>query len=339
MERTAKKYVYPWYAISTALIFAASVISPCVSVATVPAAGALTYFLSLTLGVWLLPATAAAYAIAGVCVRGACLFPIGGAAVVLSLTMPRALRKKLTLWQEILLCAAACLLATLAATGAFALEGGEGIRDAVIATYEDLGSDPIAFWLAKRHYRGLDAQTLGHAPYARADELYRADVMRAYAQAVGRETENHMLWYLSGFGVFTGGAVCAGAVSLAKCDGTLQTEPRMRDLRLGRQYLLGGVLPALAFALTALYDPMRDVATSVVNVMVTLPTALCGMTLVFHSLCRIPRKAGRTVAVACFWLVMAAAAFFYEWGLLVFGFLGLADCVLDVRRLLDWAMS
>lgn len=339
VERSAKKCVYPIVGGVALLLLAASAVAPSISVATVPAAAVLLYYLSVTVGLWVLPAGAALLAAAGAALHGAHVFPITGAAVLALLTVPRALRKKLPLVWELALCATAALAAVCVTLGVFALATGVSPTAAVADAYAKLADDPVLARLAARYYKTRTAEHLGHAPLIAADELYAAETLAVYASRVARELEGDFLWYLTGFGVFAGGLAGAGGLAAASADGTLALAPRMREFRLGKTYLSGGALPALAFGLTAFYAPMRPVATAVINAMVTLPTALCGITLLYHTLGRFTGKAARVTAMAVFWLSMAAAAVFYEWGMLVLGFLGLADCVLNVRKLLDWALG
>ncbi|MDE6398100.1 MAG: hypothetical protein K2L51_02155 [Clostridiales bacterium] len=335
----AKKYVYPCLGGVAVLLLALCVFMPSASVAGVAAAGVLLYGISLAAGAWVLPAAAAVYAAASVCFSGADMLGITGAVLLCALSLPRMLRKKLPLWWEIALCAAVGVIAVCGTLGVFALATGKSVRGAIVAYYEKLSFDPLASALAKRYYAECTAEQLGHAPFVPADELYVADTLAAYASHIGSELEGNTLWYVTGFGAFAGGVSCAGAAAIAKTDGVLPVEPRLRDMRLGKTYLLAAVVPALAFALLGFYEPMQPVTRTVVNLMVTLPTCFCGITLLFHSLCRIPGRAGRIAAQIVFWAAVAALALFFEWGLLVFGFLGLADCVLHVRKLLDWALS
>lgn len=320
------------------MLLVLGVFAPSVSIAALPAATVLLYFLSLAVGVWVLPVAAAVYFAASLLVSGMSIFATAGAVIIVALVLPRCLRKKLPLVWEIALCAGVGIVAVCGALGVYALASGTSVTDVIVANFADLTHDPVVWAVAKRHYRTLTAQVLGHAPYVSADELYATDVLTAYADSIGRELEDNLLWYLTGFGTFAGGLAGAGALAIASCDGTVAVTPLLRDVRFGKTYLLSAVLPALAFALLALYAPMRPVVRTVINVMVTLPTTLCGITLLFHSACRFGGK-GRVAAIVVFWLLMAVAAFFYEWGMLILGFLGLADCVLNVRKMLDWALS
>lgn len=152
------------------------------------------------------------------------------------------------------------------------------------------------------------------------------------------QIEEGVLWYVTGFGAFTGGAGCAGGIAAAHLLGAYKDEPRIADMRLSRNYLAAAVVPALAFALLSFYEPMKPVTLTVMNVMVTLPTALCGVTLLYHSLARVRGKP-KIAAIIGFWLIIAAAAVFWDYGLTILGFIGLADCVINVRKLLDWALS
>lgn len=338
-RRLAKKYVYPCLGGVAVLLLALCVFVPSAGVVGVAAAGVVLYGISLAAGAWVLPAASAVYAAASVCFSGADMLGITGAVLLCALSLPRMLRSKLPLWWEIALCAAVGVIAVCGTLGVFALATGRSVRGAIVAYYEKLAFDPLASALAKRHYGRLTAEQLGHTPFVPADELYVADTLKAYAAHVGSELEGNTLWYVTGFGAFAGGVSCAGSAAIAKCDGVLPVEPRLRDLRLGKTYLAAAVAPALAFALLGFYEPMQPVTRTVVNLMITLPTCFCGITLLFHSLCRIPGKAGRITAQIVFWAAVAALALFFEWGLLVFGFLGLADCVLHVRKLLDWALS
>lgn len=334
----AKKCVYPMLGAITVLLSAASIFSPSIGIICVPIMCAIAYFLGRTVRVWILPALAVAYFLAQVLVRGVTVFSVTGPVLLATLTVPCALHDRLPFTVELFLCAFVGLVSVFAITGGCALADGVSLRSEIVRAYQKLSFDPLAYALAKRCYRGMNAQTLGYTPLVPADTLYTADVMRVYAEEISKELEGYTLWYVSGFGTFAGGVACVGAMASAQNMHDSRI-PVLRDFRLSKLYLSGGVLPALVFAFLAFYPPMRPVVRSVVNVMITLPCTLCGITLVYHTVCRIPNKKARIAVQVLFYAVLAVSAFFYEWGLLVWGFIGLADCVLDVRKLLDWALN
>ncbi|MDE7372625.1 MAG: hypothetical protein K2N18_01025, partial [Clostridia bacterium] len=231
----------------------------------------------------------------------------------------------------------------------FALTFGASVADLIADTCENLTSDPIMFMLAKRHYGKLTVAKLGHEKLSVYDELYFSEVMSEYAKHVFAELDGNTLWYLSGYGVFAGGVAAVGAKAIAQNLGeahlnrhSVQSDDfeqvRIKDLRLSRTYLFAAVLPALAFAFLGFYEPMKGVVRAVVNVMVTLPTTLCGITLLYHSALRFYGKA-RILSVIVFWIIIIVSAVFYEWGMLIIGFIGLADVIINIRRCLDWALN
>ena len=334
----AKKGVTAALAGVSVLLLAACAFAPSAGIALVPAACVLLYASAVTTGAWLLPVYALSFAAAGCFLYGANPFTLTGAAFLLGLTVPVLLRHKLSLWWQAALCAAICVLLVFAVFGIWALCAGESLRDCIIAQFASLEADPVYSFLAERRYARLTAEDLGHVPLTPIDELYGRETAAVYAQAIGRELEGNTLWYVSGFGAFTGGAAYAGGSALAEAAG-VSGLPVWRDVRLGKNYVLSVGLPVLLFALLYFYEPMQPVVPAVVNVCITLPTALCGMTLLYHSLCRFTGKAARAIALAAFWLTVAAAVIFFEYGLLIMGFVGLADCLIDVRKLLDWALS
>ena len=156
------------------------------------------------------------------------------------------------------------------------------------------------------------------------------------AEVVGWELDGNVLWYLSGFGAFCGGLACAGGCALTSA----RKEPiplQMRHIRLGRRYLLEICLPVAVFAFAAFYPPLEPVVQAVVNLGITLPCTLTGLTLIYHTLMRLGGKA--RPAIVGFWIAVAVAVVFYEWGMLILGFIGLADAIIDVRAMLDKALE
>lgn len=334
----ARKSVYALTGIILSVFAAVFIISPVTGVVLVPIICLIAYYLARRLGFWALALAAMPFVSAAVFAGGGNLLFAVAAGVTVSLIPVRLFAKHIRgLWCETGICAAAAIVAVCAVIGFWALLHGVSVTDAITYAYETLTYDYAATWMAKAHYLKLTAEDLGRAPLSVKDEMFTVESMREFANFIGRELDGATLWYLTGFGAFTGGLSCLGAAAAANCDGGERTES-ISELRLSRTYLAAAVLPALAFMLFSLYEPMRPAVRTVVNLMITLPTAVCGITLLYHSLSRICGKP-KIAAIIGFWLVIAVAALFYEWGLLILGFIGLADCIINVRRLLDWALS
>ncbi len=345
----AKKYVHLTLGLILPLLITVNVFSPALSVLTVPVMCVAAYYLGVCVKPWLIPLFALLNFVSSALISGFGLFSAGGSVVMLALTVPAIVRRRLTVWWEIALCAAVCLIAVCASVFVWALCEGLGASDCIAGAYEKLSSDPIVYALSKRHYSALTESELGHIKLSEYDELYTSEIMREYGKHLFSELEGNTLWYLTGYGVFAGGVAATGAKAFGESMNEVFLNPsdtekgicgqtQIKDLRLGKTYLLGAVLPALLFAFLAFYDPMREVVRTVVNVMITLPTTLCGITLLYHSALRFGGKA-KIAALAVFWLIITASAVFYEWGMIIIGFIGLSDAVINIRRCLDWALS
>lgn len=335
----AKKSVYVIISALILPLLGVCVFSPGLSIPVLPAFCALLYFVSLRAGWWLFAPVAAVYFAAGTAVWGIHPFVTAGACVILLLTVPRLLRRKLNYAGEVALCAAAGFIAVCAVFGVWAAATRTGADGVIMNAYVRIEADPVVSALSRKLYRTVTSEQLGHVPYSVRDELYLTDAVSYYATSVWRELDGTVMWYLSGFGTFAGGVAALGGCAMYSCMYKDERVPvPVKDWRLGRGYVFAAVLPALAFAFLAFYEPMKPVAIAVVNVMVTLPCTMCGITLLYHSVSRINGKAGAWATVL-FWTVTAVAAFFYEWGMLIIGFVGLADALINVRKLLDWALS
>lgn len=336
MKTKTEKIVFSIGCVGAVSFLALCVFSPYASIALLPVPLLLTYYASVRYKPWLLLPVGACYALAGVLIRGGNLFLITGAMLFAALSPVAFLRKKLSSLAEIAVCAAACLLATCASVGIFALVRHTNMTNAIVRAIAKCDSDPITAWLSERFYRKQTADSLGHLPLVKGDELYASEALTEFAHSVGRELGDDTLWYVSGFGTFAGilTALCGFAFAQAE----KRSEVRVQDLRLGYGYLKAAVLPALAFSLIGFYPPMESAARTVFNVFITLPTAFCAVTLLFYCATLFRGKA-RIAAVVVFWLLMAVAAVFWEWGLVILGFLGIADVAIDVRKLLHWALS
>ncbi len=320
----------------TALLLVGCIAVPSLSVALLPAVCALLYYLSFFTGPWLFVAVAVPYSVPGLILHGANLFSIGGAVLLVSLTLPRLLRSRLSFAAEIGVAAAVAMVAVCVFAAVWAPCRGVSLEDAVPDAYAHADGDIAIVWCAEREYGRLGEEELGHPPLRAEDEQYEAEVLREYSYAVGRELDGYLLWYLSGFGAFCGGIAAVGAQAAAQC-GRKGRPSRVADFRLYRGYLIV-IAAALLFSVLGVMESLRPVTRTVFNLFITLPTALCGLTLLYHSLRRPPGKA-RIVTTVLFWVLAAAAALFYEWGLVILGFLGLADVILDVRKCLDWALG
>lgn len=333
-----KKCLLGIVSVVSAAFIAACAASPGLSVALVPIVCFAAYFLSTIAGAWILALVAAVYVALSLAFGTFGIFSVCAAAIIVLLTLPRLLGGRLPKMWELALCAAAGVVAVCACFGVYATVCRCSVVDAVVEYYGKLGNDPVVMFFAEKNYDGLTEDILGYAPFSPSDELYSADALRVFAENVGRELDGNVLWYLSGYGTFSGGIAFACSAAAGQASGVDTRLPAMKDMRLGHGYLKAVVLPVLAFALFYLYEPMRPAVRAVVNAAVTLPATLCGITLLYHSLDRVRGKP-KIAAMAVFWLVIALSAVFYEWGLLILGFIGLADCVINARRWLDWALS
>lgn len=332
-----KKSVTVIFYVLSAALAVLCVCTPGGSVALLPLLCVLLYFLSPGRKAWVLAAAAAVYAGAGTLFHGLSVTYVGGAAAIVVLALPAALKGKLPFWGEISLCAGVCAAAVCSVLGIWALACHCGITDVITGEIASLTADPLAGWLASREYAGMTEERLGHAHLSATDPGYAAESLEVLGRVVAWELDGNLLWYITGFGAFAGGLACAGDRALtAAFKRPQQIKPR--DIRLGRKYLLEIGVPVVVFAFTAFYEPMQPVVRTVVNLMITLPTALCGYTLLYHTLMRIGGKA-KIAAVVAFWAVVALSAVFYEWALLIAGFVGLADAIIDVRALLDKALE
>lgn len=316
-----------------ALLAVICLFSPATSVVALPLVGAAVCFLGWR---WLPVAAASVYALVSALLYRGNSVALAGAVWLLSLCVPLCCGK-LSTWQRFAVAAGCGAAAVGAFFGLRALIAHTAVRDAIADAYASLSADPLVAFVSQRQYRKQTAETLGYAPLAATDAGYATDAARVFAARIGRELDGNALWYVSGYGAFASGTATAVAAALAQF-ARLENAPRMQDLRLGKNYLFAAVLPALAFMLFYFYEPMRPVVRTVVNLLITLPCALCGITLLYHSALRF-RGGARIAALVVFWLLLAASVLFWEYGLLLLGFLGLADCIMNVRALLDWALG
>ena len=367
MTRTVK-VIFALCGLAVVCVLVCSILSPFASFAFLPVCFILTYYASsrlhyTTLGKrpWLLFVVGALYGGGGLLFVGVNLFLIGGAVLFFALGLVAALRDKCTPLGEQILCAGVCLVVCVAVVGVFALVWHTGFVNTVVRAIKQCDADPILAFLAKRFYKKQTAESLGHMPLVPQDELYAAEVLAEYAHSIGRLLEVDALWYITGYGTFVGILTPLGALAIRqaakKNDSFLRAEAllfgtgflqsdvgapvlglRVEEQRLGHFYLKVVVLPVLVFSLFGFYEPMRVAVRPVFNVLITLPTTFCGITLLYHIAKLFKRKA-RVAAIIVFWLLMATAAVFWEWGLIILGFLGLGDAVLDMRKLLHWALN
>lgn len=333
-----KKCVHAATGICTLAVVFLCVCSPTLAVALVPLVCISVYFFGRRWGAWTPAVAAAVYVVAGILFRGVNALWIAGAALVLSLTVPLLCRRKLSLWAELGVCGGTGLFAVCAVFCVFALATEQSLFDVALSSCEKLATDPVFYALASHYYGKQTAESLGHIPLLATDPQYVTDVVATFVAHIGNEAEGYVLWYLTGYGVFASSVACAVTHAVAQCLPEYDGKVKMRDLRLGRTYVLAVFLPVIAVAFLAFYEPMQPAVRMLVNCAVTLPTSLCGITLLYHTLCRISGKGGIVARVA-FWLVIAISLAFYDWALLVFGFVGLADAILNVRKLLDWALG
>lgn len=333
-----KKSVTVFLYVLAAALTVLCVCMPSGSVALLPIVCMIGYYLSRKRGrAWILAVIACVYAGAGLLFHGVSLAYVGGAVLIAVLILPAVLNSRLLFWGEAALCAALGVVAVCATAGFWALATHGGITDVITKEIASFTADPLAGFFAAREYARISEEILGHAHLSVTDAGYSADALAVLAKVVGWELDGNLLWYLTGFGAFAGGLACAGGCALTSA----RKEPlllQMRHIRLGHKYLLEICLPVIVFAFAAFYEPLAPVVRAVVNVAVTLPTALCGLTLIYHTIMRLDGKA-KIAAVVGFWAVVAVAAVFYEWALIILGFLGLADAIINVRALITQALE
>lgn len=333
-----KKSVTVFLYVLAAALIVLCVCMPSGSIALLPPLCMLGYYFSRQLRrVWILAVIASVYAGAGTLFHGVSFVYIGGAVLLAVLILPAALNRRLPFWGEAALCAAVCVVAVFGVIGIWAIASHGSFTDVIADEILSLSADPLACGEAARAYARISEEQLGHAHLSSSDEGYVADTLAALAEVVGWELDGNVLWYLSGFGTFCGGLACAGGLAIVSA----RKEPiplQMRHIRQGRRYLLEICLPVAVFAFAAFYPPLEPVVRAVVNVAITLPCTLTGLTLIYHTLMRLGGKA-RIAAIVGFWAVVAVAAVFYEWGMLILGFVGLADAIIDVRAMLDKALE
>ncbi|MDE7395810.1 MAG: hypothetical protein K2M95_06805 [Clostridiales bacterium] len=334
----SEKTIFAGFGAATVGLLALCVFSPFLSIALFPVAVVLLYYAGARTKWWLLLLAGALYAGAGLLFRGVNLFLLTGAVLTLSLGAVAAFRKKLPPLAESAICAGVCLLVTCATVGVFALVFRTGLTNVITRAIAKCDTDPVTAFLSQRFYRKQTEESLGHLPLTKGDELYASEALTEYAHSIGRLLENETLWYVSGFGAFVGilSPFCTFAFLQAGKRGDVAV--RVETLRLGHGYLKAVVLPVLVFSLLGFYEPLSSAVRTVFNVFITIPTAFCGISLLFY-VAKLFHGKARIASIVVFWLLMATAAVFWEWGLIVLGFLGIADIIINVRKLLDWALS
>lgn len=333
---SAKKCVTAALIIGNAVAVCTAAVVPSLGVIFIPVAAVLSYCLSYLLGWWFLPAAAAVHFVLSVSLHRFDLFSVIGSVLLLALLAPRLLCGKLSLLAEIGVCAVVGIVAVCASFGFAALGSDKSAEELIPSYYASANSDPVICSVALRHYRSLDAEALGHEPLSSDSQNYGEEVLREYSDYVGRELDGNLLWYLSGFGAFAGGVAAFAGYALINAYGD-RRKGKIADLRLGRSYLIV-IAAVLLFSALSIFGYFGQATRTVFNIFVTIPTTLVGISVLYHSLSRPPGKI-KIATLVLFWLLLATAALFYEWGLIIFGFLGLADIVLDIRKLLDWALS
>ncbi len=161
------------------------------------------------------------------------------------------------------------------------------------------------------------------------------------ARFVQKETHTTLLWYACGYAVFTGGITFLLAKSeteKTKLSYLTNEYPRINEMRLNRQYVFIVFLPALVFCLFALIPEMKPITLAAFNVLVGIPCAFAGWTLLLHCFDRAKGKAFYVLRVT-FIILSLASCVFYDVGFTAFMFLGFADSVLNVRKMLDYALN
>lgn len=339
MALTKKRVIILSVAFVLPLLVACAV-SPVSAIVLLPVILAFTCALSFAAGAWVIAAAGVLYFAASVPLWGFHPFTSGAAVTIAVCALPATFCKRLKPVAFIGVTAAVGAVAVFGFLGIFAIAKGCSITTLITSSYGSLLGDPVLSAISRGMYKNLGEADLGHVPLLPNDEMYLADAVSYYASTVAKELEGATVWFVTGFGAFGGGICALGGFALSQACG--QPTPcrgftAVRDLRLGREYVFIAVLPALCFAFLAFYEPMVPVVITVVNLMVTLPGCLCGITLFYH-IATLPRGKIRILTVVAFWLIAALLAFFYEWGMLVYGFVGLADSILNVRKLLDWAL-
>ena len=238
------------------------------------------------------------------------------------------------------------LVALLAVTGAFSLAHRCSPQELTYDCVIEL-PDPVIGLAATVYYDGLTDEQAGGKKPQKGTEAYDRAAREAYAAAVKQEADEQLYWYLSGIAVFGGLAAYLLLLPLLRRTQADRTRyaptlrlptTAVRDLRLPRSYLWVCLLPALAFSALSAIALLRPITRAVFNVLITLPCAFAGFTVLLHTCYRAQGRL-RAWVLTLLGVAVAAAMVFYDWGLLVLSLLGLADCVLDLRKLLSWALD
>jgi len=126
---------------------------------------------------------------------------------------------------------------------------------------------------------------------------------------------------------------------------TVVTEPvKFKDMRLDRKFFLYFFLPSLAIMLTGFIASLsgngglESTMAAIVNVVITIPTGFASFALLVHSLDRIKLKRIKVpffviLGILFVWAMLNSTV------MLVVSFLGLADSLINVRKLLDYAFA
>gem|GEM_PF-2857997 len=127
---------------------------------------------------------------------------------------------------------------------------------------------------------------------------------------------------------------------------TVITEPvKFKDMRLGKKYFLYFFLPSLVVMsigwISSLANPMENISTitsATVNIFITIPTGFAAFALLTHSIDRIKL---RRIKIPLFITLggLFLAAMVMPIVMFAISFLGLADSLINVRKLLNYAFA
>lgn len=208
--------------------------------------------------------------------------------------------------------------------------------DKLVGDYVRAGENNIVVEAAaKIWYRGAEID----GKLSPSDEGYLKDALAEYAAAAEREAADYLLYYLMGYAVLLGGVGYLGtifAARLFRLKIPLPDEP-FSELRLPRKYLLYVALPVLAFSFLGGIKTLRPMTATVFNAFLTVPCAFAGFTLLL-AVCKLFHGRARTGLYIGTGLIAAVCAF-TSIGTFILSLLGFADVILNVRKMIDYALS
>lgn len=227
----------------------------------------------------------------------------------------------------------ACVLSVMTLGLARGKSGDELVKEYVASGKDNV----IVTLLAERAYeKGVDKEhRLG-----KSDENYTSAALEYYGNELKIDAAKYLLYYLTGFGAEVGiGAYLLCLImrrKLSSASGAKERTP-IKLMRLDRKYLLACVLPALVFSLVGLIPDASPLVATVFNLLVTVPCAYAGLTLIIYAAALFKGKA-RIPAFIVAALILVACGIF-PIGTLVLSAAGFGDAAIPLRPLMDLAAN